>query len=374
MTQFVIHVGPHKTGSTYLQGAFALLRPQLAERGIHYPSVWGEEAHHELYDALRTDPNPTLEAQFADLRAAGHATVLISGEGLSVAPPPAVAHLRRLIGPDAPVRVVFYTRAWADLLPSQWKQAVKGGVTTTLPEFLFRRLVNPASQHYVNFGFKLRILAKVFGKDAIRIVAYDQVVAAKQDLFSHFAGAFLGLPDQPAPALPPANVSPSTADIEVIRALAVRESAQRNGPIPTPVAVAMVARYLRRKPTLEMPALNRALAAHQSTLTINETAAELMELHRQLIVEFGQGLVSPRLPKYFFRPRVAEIPFVRPDYLLAADVQRELTDLYQLIRVGKGAPTRAEQAAGAPPAMPAPQRLGQVAAGRVPLPRGPSPS
>jgi len=77
MTQFVIHVGPHKTGTTYLQEAFAHLRPYLAERGVHYPSLWGGVAHYQLYDELATIPNPALEAQFARLRTAGHPTVLM---------------------------------------------------------------------------------------------------------------------------------------------------------------------------------------------------------------------------------------------------------------------------------------------------------
>jgi hypothetical protein len=355
MPQFVLHVGPHKTGSTYLQDAFALLRPQLAERGILYPSVWGEPAHHMLYEALRSIPNPALEAEFAAVRACGHRLVLISGEGLSVLPPASIAYLRALVGPASAVRVVYYVRSWADLLPSQWKQAVKGGATTTLPEYLCRPLANPQAASSVNFGAALRHLARAFGKEAIRIVAYDEVVAARQDLFSHFAETFLGLPDQPAPRIPPANVSPGTTDIEVIRALLVLEGTVRGGPVPGPFAVTLVARYLRRKPAFEMSALARALASHAASVRIDETAAELAGLHERVFAEFGQCVVPPSLPHCLFRPRRAEVPYVDADYLLVPDVLRELRELHKIVRVGKepALPGAAPDAVAGPAAAPA---------------------
>jgi hypothetical protein len=330
MPQFIIHVGPHKTGSTYLQEALAASRPLLAGHGIHYPTLWGDRAHHGLYDALRIMPNPTLAAEFAGLRAGPHPTVLLSGEGLSAAPPSVYAHLRRLVGPASPVQIVYYIRSWAELLPSQWKQIVKGGGTPSWPEFLYRRLANPGSHPAVNFALKLRQLA-AFGKDALRIVAYDQVKAAQQDLFSHFAATFLGLPGLPVPAIPRANVSPGTADIEVIRALVTLEIARRNGPIPTPYVAAMVAHYLRRDPPVATPALDRALVAHQASLTIDETAGEMAALHQKAFAEFGACLVAPRRDDAFFEPRKVDTPFIHSGYLLAAGVQREVQELHRLV-------------------------------------------
>ena len=118
--RFVIHVGPHKTGTTYLQEGFVRMRGALAGRGVHFPAWWGPVAQYDLLEKLRAPPNAEAEAQFAELRAAGHQTVLISVEGLLALPRPGVAYLRHLTG-DAEVTVVFYTRSWADLLPSTWQ-------------------------------------------------------------------------------------------------------------------------------------------------------------------------------------------------------------------------------------------------------------
>ena len=41
MPRYILHVGPQKTGTTYLQSAFAEFRSQLKARGIEYPRLWG---------------------------------------------------------------------------------------------------------------------------------------------------------------------------------------------------------------------------------------------------------------------------------------------------------------------------------------------
>lgn len=332
MTQFIVHVGPHKTGSTYLQECFAHLRPQLAERGIHFPTVWGHAAHHALTDGLRTIPNPRLEAEFAALHAGRHATVLISVEGLTGLPDASVAYFQSLIGAGHSLRCIFYARAWGDILPSHWKESVKGGDSMTLPEYLFRRLHNPVVSFFVNFGVGLRIWAKYFGAEAISIVAYNQVVALKLDLFAHFAERFLGWRDPPKLELAASNVSPGTTDIEAIRAVAALERLRSGRVLPHAYAGALATQFMRRKAELVTPPVATALAQHTTRLFINEGMPALTALHKDLMAEFGKGLVPPRLPNYFFRPRRAEIPYVHSDWLLEAGVLDAVRAIQQTLR------------------------------------------
>lgn len=53
--RLLIHCGLHKTGSTALQSALALMAPQLAENGVAYPSYEAGTpfAHHWLANALK---------------------------------------------------------------------------------------------------------------------------------------------------------------------------------------------------------------------------------------------------------------------------------------------------------------------------------
>ena len=332
MTQFILHVGPHKTGTSYLQEAFAATRPLLAERGVLYPTTWGMRAHHILCDELQTVPNPRLERQFAELRDSGQPVVLISVEGLTTLPEETVAYLRTLIGDRCSVRVVFHARSWGDILPSHWKQAVRGGETQTLLEYLYARGINPAGSFFVNFGIGLRRYANVFGGGSISVVSYDSVLAARLDLFEHFAATFLDWPDPPPLDLGPVNVSASTVDTEVIRVLNTMERVRRGRPPERLDAVAMADAYLRRAPDYAGSALTRAFAAHTAHATVNETGIILSALHRQLFSEFGHALVPPNPKTVFFPPRRADIPYVHHDYLLMPGVVDVLRDIHRQVR------------------------------------------
>ncbi len=328
MTQFVLHVGPHKTGTSYLQEAFAATRPLLAERGVLYPTTWGMRAHHILYEQLLTVPNPLLERQFAEMRDSGQPVILISVEGLTTLPEESVAYLRRLIGDQCSVRVVFYVRSWGDILPSHWKQAVRGGETQTLLEYLYVRAINPAGSFFVNFGIGLRRYANVFGSGTISIVSYDSVIAEKRDLFAHFAATFLDWRDPPTLDLGQVNVSANVVDTEVIRLLNSMERARRGRPPDRLDAVAMADAYLRRAPDFAGSVLSRAFAAHMVNATVNETGIILGALHRQLFTEFGQSLVPPNPKTVFFTPRRADIAYVHHDYLLVPGVVDTLREIH----------------------------------------------
>jgi hypothetical protein len=341
MTQFILHVGPHKTGTSYLQEAFAATRPLLAERGILYPTTWGMRAHHILHTQLQTIPNPQLERQFAEMRDSGQPVVLISVEGLTTLPEETVAYLRTLIGDRCSVRVVFYARSWGDILPSHWKQAVRAGETQTLLEYLYVRAINPAGSFFVNFGIGLRRYANVFGSGTISIVSYDSVVSAKRDLFRHFAATFLDWRDPPEIALGPVNVSPSTADVEIIRVLNSMERVRRGRPPDRLEAVAMADAYLRRAPEFAGSSLSRAFASHTVNATVNETGTILSALHRQLFAEFGQALVPPNPKTVFFSPRRADIPYVHHDYLLFPGVVDALREIHWQVRADLEQPAAA---------------------------------
>lgn len=333
MTQFIIHAGPHKTGTSYLQEAFAATRPLLAERGVLYPTTWGMRAHHILHDMLLKVPNPLLEDQFAEMRASGQPIVLISVEGLTTLPAATVAYLRTLVGAGNSVRIVFYARSWADILPSHWKQAVKGGETQTLNEYLYARGVNPRGSFFVNFGIGLRNYAQVFGANAISIVSYDSVLAAKLDLFRHFAATFLDWRDPPHIDLGAVNVSPGMMDTEILRALNSLEQSQRGTPLGRMEAVEMADRFLPRAPQWVSPALRQAMAANIGKALVNEGSNLLTSLHMQLFEEFGRALVQPHPPGAFFSPKRAEIPYIHRDYMLRRGVVEELWDIHRKLVV-----------------------------------------
>src|ERR1700739_379591 len=99
MTRYLIHVGPYKTGTTYLQHAFTAMRPILPSRGICYPENWGSiHGHHILTAQLQRDEKASLRDAFGRLAGAGDTTILLSSETFSSLTDGQVADLRDVLG------------------------------------------------------------------------------------------------------------------------------------------------------------------------------------------------------------------------------------------------------------------------------------
>jgi hypothetical protein len=61
--RLIFHIGLHKTGSTFLQGALHRNAPELHGRGVHYAPAGGHTAHHDLaWAMLRGDFRPFTTA------------------------------------------------------------------------------------------------------------------------------------------------------------------------------------------------------------------------------------------------------------------------------------------------------------------------
>ena len=118
MPRYVIHIGPHKTGTTYLQVLFRQLAPQLRQRGIFYPLEWvGDHSpgHVRLVQRLRAGQDEVLADEFDALHASAYEIVLISAEDLSILPRESVALLKSYLR-EQPVSILFYFRGWLGLL------------------------------------------------------------------------------------------------------------------------------------------------------------------------------------------------------------------------------------------------------------------
>jgi glycosyltransferase involved in cell wall biosynthesis len=78
--RLVFHIGLHKTGSTFLQGALHRNAPELHRRGIHYAPAGGLAAHHDIaWAMLRGDFRPFTRA-ISDPRIGACDTVVLSSE------------------------------------------------------------------------------------------------------------------------------------------------------------------------------------------------------------------------------------------------------------------------------------------------------
>lgn len=134
-----LHIGPRKSGTTYVQHALAASAAPLAAVGLTYPQsgVTGELGlNHEaaLLDAASIQPGHRASALRTSL-ARTRTDVVLSGEAVAGLAPSAVARLLTYLGVDE-VHVVITAREINRVLPSTWQQGVRNGRVASFATFL----------------------------------------------------------------------------------------------------------------------------------------------------------------------------------------------------------------------------------------------
>jgi hypothetical protein len=145
----LLHIGPHKTGSTMVQGAFCLARERLAAEGIFYPG----KGRQPLTPVLAVTGQPPLLggippkiAYWNDLvrniHAAGTQRVVLSSEFFDEADDAAAHRIVTDLG-GSRVHVVVTLRPLTSIIPSQWQQYLQNGYSFSYPEWLEGILSEP---------------------------------------------------------------------------------------------------------------------------------------------------------------------------------------------------------------------------------------
>jgi hypothetical protein len=149
----VLHVGPRKTGSTFLQRALVAEAAALANAGILYPTVLKGVARHNHVSATYAVPgmrDGKSEDQWADVDEAvitdlarqvsdWQGPVILSSEALGgMTAQDAQRFLDRL--PRVPISVVATIRALPDVVLSSWAQHVRNLHRESLDAYVERRI------------------------------------------------------------------------------------------------------------------------------------------------------------------------------------------------------------------------------------------
>ncbi len=195
MTEYLIHVGPQKTGTKYLQSHFFNLRHELLNDGIYYPSEWWTSTNQIFHTRFLLELSDTdgseLRKTLQKINAHGYRRVLLSTEGLSELPLEKIALMKEAIGvPD--IKIIYYLRQWSDRIPSDWQQDVSSGHYYDFPAYYLNLIQDPLHSLRINYCIALDKLAKVFGRENLVLISYSNLKRQNIDLFSHFAKSALG--------------------------------------------------------------------------------------------------------------------------------------------------------------------------------------
>jgi len=235
----LLHIGPHKTGSTAVQGAFHLARERLAAQGVIYPGRGKQPLWPILavtgQPALRGEPSPEMaywERLVRDIRAAGEQHVVLSSEFFAETDDETVRRVVEDLG-GADVHVVVTLRSLIRILPSQWQQYLQNGYQFRYLEWLDGILSEPPRTPTPGFWRRHRHDAlvtrwvNVVGAQNLTAVVVDE--SDRLMLLRTFE-SMLGLPDSfLVPEEGTANRSLTVAEAELVRLLNA-EFSRRNWP------------------------------------------------------------------------------------------------------------------------------------------------
>lgn len=197
LARLVLHIGAHKTATSYLQRLFHRNRELLAKHGIIYPDVGPNRAHHILVTPWidvpeipasyygRRNLSQWLRSEkifdsFFERIIAKHAgqkgTVFLSAEVFSRAEPQCVdmRDLAQRLKAFEDVRIVYTVRHQVEYIQSIWLQLAKNNKAPRFDEFLKAALERQiASGLWVEHGKLIDHVLTGFSPEQLVILDYE---------------------------------------------------------------------------------------------------------------------------------------------------------------------------------------------------------
>ncbi|HTW19082.1 MAG TPA: hypothetical protein VME70_02590 [Mycobacteriales bacterium] len=228
----LLHIGPHKTGTTTIQGALLNAREAMVAHDVIYAgrtrqhqmaalAVTGGNGLRGSRPARRTDWDLVVAAA----RRADQQRVIVSSEYFDDATDDVARRVVRELG-DERVHVVVTLRPLALILPSAWQQYVRNQMRMSYPRWLDVVLNDPdRAGRSARFWYRhhhdvlVERWASIVGPERLLVVVVDE--SDRESLLRTFER----LVDLPTGLLRPeegwTNRSLTAAEIELIRAINV---------------------------------------------------------------------------------------------------------------------------------------------------------
>ncbi len=224
----LLHIGPQKTGTTYLQAAVHAAREDLERQGVHYASPNRQAKRAALAAVGRTAPltgervpRSHWTKVVRDIERSTAKRVVLSAEAFADADRGSIERIARELDPTR-IHIVTTLRPLARILPSQWQQYVQAGMPLSYDAWL--RSIFDADRHATPSFWRrhrhhelIARWADVVGWDRVTVVIVDDAdFGAILRTFERLLGLRTGTL-QPVEAL--SNRSLTRAEIELVRAM-----------------------------------------------------------------------------------------------------------------------------------------------------------
>jgi len=188
----VFHIGPHKTGTTYIQKMCVEQRSILAESGICYPreGIGPQFGHHQIVRDLKQGNNSSLLRALEECPPSH--TVVFSSEDFDSFRQLQVKTLRDALPQDVMVSFVYFIRRQHELLISSWQERTKSGGEQLWSEHFLKHIIRPFASPLLNHYVVLKHYGEVFGFENVHLVDYNYLVDEGTNVFD-FLMEYLGV-------------------------------------------------------------------------------------------------------------------------------------------------------------------------------------
>lgn len=226
----LLHIGPHKTGTTAIQSAFHNRRKQLLAQDTRYAGKL-RQVYREARTIAGGDNVPgrrsldmkVWNALVDEVVTAKQPRVVVSSEAFAGADGDVAARVVRELGKGRNLHVVVTLRPLAKILPSQWQQFVQNGRRTSYDKWLAEVLNVKADERIGTFwrrhdhGALVRRWAAAAGPGNLSVVVVDE--RERTMLMRTFEQLLALAPGTLEPKPSDSNRSMTMAEIELIRQL-----------------------------------------------------------------------------------------------------------------------------------------------------------
>ncbi len=179
---FTIHIGPHKTGSTYIQKTLYENRKKLKQMNIEYSECMkeGHIAHHDLAKQLYTKQYESANQILTNIKNTDN-DILISSENFDRLIKEDIEFLSDKIN-EYNVKIIFFKRRLDDLLISSWQESIKHGGVESSSKYINKHIIKPFTSKVLNHGKIIDLYIDIFGKNNIYIIDFDNAQELGDDI------------------------------------------------------------------------------------------------------------------------------------------------------------------------------------------------
>lgn len=298
----VLHVGPHKTATTWLQRNFHHNASALEKAGWLYPQT-GERvaiAHHDLSDNPKEirDGKSRKVAQLKAILAKAaekNLDILLSSEGFDKWRPNALAKLRKIVAPHE-LKIVYTLRDPVSLVYSIWLQKVKIGGPKTFPEHYAEQVRKAGKSRALD---PLSDIEKFAGVEnsTLTVLLYDEISRQGRDIFDVFCEDVLGVGKLPHDDAGSANDREPLEMTEFMRAMVLRMGRWRGD---DRVNIGRVFKHMLLESTRhDIIAAVGALPQARRTMVVARDDEALVKMERRLLKRYAPLMVPAPGEKLF---------------------------------------------------------------------------